>query len=601
MSFSLKTNKTSYIKIPEINEIETKFVYNFFTRDEKIQPFSKQVKENNRLPRYVEINFSLNDDIEDEINFNDISFNDVLNDSKNSDLIFDESDYSSQLDENINFSDRNIDSRINKKLKMLSKILIEENFDNINEDNINNEQINNILSQKFEKKDYEEINKILKSNVDDNLIQVNNLGQIQESNIFIKASTTDISCKTDKRLTSDLITDNHKTFKFSKLELNEKIIEDNKNFISSIYNKQNIDEPNFISLDSQKVNNNIGNKTQYDIVGYRITRFEIKDGILDQNSKYQFYIDNVDNKNIIDSTVLYGKSYIYSISLIVLVKFFTKSIETKNLEAGYYKNLGLIASTPVFSKNLINTINYESPKEPDGIFYRFDFQKGEGLIINWQIPSYKGRNIKYFQIFRRFSINEPFTCIGQIDFNDSEIKNVKTEFIKNENIIKSFDKNNNGIVLTTFEDSEYTRLMGQKGPIYAICSVDAHELSSGYSNQTQVIYEPSTNKIKLKQISRNGAPKQYPNLYIDPTLDDNILSEKITQDCILLSGKNNLKIFFNPDAFAYTINNQETGEQSKRNVFYTKNGNGAFYKIHIINLDRQKQEVYHIDINDLRK
>ena len=77
-------------------------------------------------------------------------------------------------------------------------------------------------------------------------------------------------------------------------------------------------------------------------------------------------------------------------------------------------------------------------------------------------------------------------------------------------------------------------------PIYAIASVDAHGLSSKLSTQISIKYNKHLNKPEVKLISRSGAPKPYPNIFI----------EKDTfQDCIKISNKDRMTVFFDPDYY----------------------------------------------------
>ena len=595
--FTIKSNKTSYITMPEIEEVTSEFIYNFFTKDEKTKPFDNfnNSKDLKKIPKYVKLNFNLKNEYKNKKNFSNLSYNEVLSDAKNSQFIFDETDYISFVENNLNFSDRNIDSRINKKLELLSQILTGS------QDFQTNKQIKENIKKKFKTKDFSEIENLLNSSVSTGILKVNQLGEVRKTNVFIEASTSDLFTKIDQRFEGDILSDNFKNFKFARLSINESVNEENKNFVASIYNFDNIDEPNFIALESNKLKSNIGTNTEYDIIGYKICRYEIINGILDESTKYEFYLDSFGINNVIDSSILYNRVYTYSISVVCIVKFCTKNIKTENLEAGYYENIGLVSSKPVFTKQLINTIEIVAPKEPDGIFYKFNYEKNIGLKISWQIPSGKSRDVKYFQIFKRNSINEPFTCIAEIDFDDSEIKTQRNEIVKEENIIKSFNKNGDSIMLTSYEDSSFDRNVGKNGPIYAICAIDAHNLTSGYSSQTKVNFDNSRNKIELIPISRPGAPKEYPNIYINPTLSDNIFTEKITQDAIFSSGKKKFTLYFNPDAFSYKLNVNEVGVQGIKNIVNIKNKNGAYYKFHFINLDRQKSDVFHVEVEDLRK
>jgi hypothetical protein len=81
-----------------------------------------------------------------------------------------------------------------------------------------------------------------------------------------------------------------------------------------------------------------------------------------------------------------------------------------------------------------------------------------------------------------------------------------------------------------FLDDDFTK---DSKYIYALCSVDAHCLTSNYSEQVEVTFDRFKNKLNKKRISNGGSPKAYPNLrlltetFVDLVLDKNHKSVKI--------------------------------------------------------------------------
>ena len=147
-------------------------------------------------------------------------------------------------------------------------------------------------------------------------------------------------------------------------------------------------------------------------------------------------------------------------------------------------------------------------------------------------------------------------------------------------------------MVTFFEDVKFTR--DSRPAIYAVVAVDAHGFTSQYSAQTEVSFDKINNKILLKTISRPGAPKQYPNFFVDPKLDDNILSDSFTLDALFDSGRKKAKVYFTPDARIATDKNG-----NNLDVFTTNQKSGK-YKIHILNVDFQKSTNVEIQIQDLQ-
>jgi hypothetical protein len=283
--------------------------------------------------------------------------------------------------------------------------------------------------------------------------------------------------------------------------------------------------------------------------------------------------------NYIDTKVVYGSTYEYSIRTVVLTRtLHVTAGESEGLQAGKYYMYSLLVSkesNPI----KIEAIEKSPPSEPDGIFYNFFYSKGHGLRIRWQMPPDRQRDTKYFQVFRRRSINEPFTCIAELDFDDSEIKSYKSENVLEERIYR-YER-----PVLNYIDTEFKR--GSKY-IYAISAVDAHGMSSGYSEQTEVTFNNVENRIQQKTISKMGAPKQYPNFYIRPNLVDGTQSKSLTQDAMFFSNSKNLKIYYDPDASKYESDSGTSGRIV--NMFQ----NGVEYKLHLLNLDRQFDDVLRI-------
>ena len=106
--------------------------------------------------------------------------------------------------------------------------------------------------------------------------------------------------------------------------------------------------------------------------------------------------------------------------------------------------------------------------------------------------------------------------------------------------------------------------------IYAVAAIDAHGLTSNYSEQIKVSFDVYKNILNTKIISLAGAPKQYPNLY---------LKEDLFIDSIKTSNKKTLNLYFTPDCYKASLTNN-----SVKNLVKTS---GTSYKINFINLDNQ--------------
>ena len=124
--------------------------------------------------------------------------------------------------------------------------------------------------------------------------------------------------------------------------------------------------------------------------------------------------------------------------------------------------------------------------------------------------------------------------------------------------------------------------------------MDAHGLTSGYSAQSRVGFDRRKNKLTLSNVSRSGAPKQYPNFFIDPKLDDNVYTNSLTQDAMMTSNRLRAKMYFDPDVPGYA------SEGLGLTALVSTDQLGGFYKLLLINTDRQKSSDAEITIEDTR-
>ena len=341
-------------------------------------------------------------------------------------------------------------------------------------------------------------------------------------------------------------------------------------------------------------------------VGYVIERTQPTGNGLFSTDPKIYYVDGADNTKFFDTEIVYSRTYRYKITAIYAVKLTVAIADdpaSKVNDAGFYRMLALVKSKQ--SKSVIlKTEELIPPADPDGVLYRYNYDQGTGLLINWQMPVGKQRDIKYFQVFRRRSIKEPFTCIAELDFNDAIIaykgkaarKIERLEKVRSDRIYE-FD-----FPRTFFNDARFDR---RSKFIYAIAAVDAHGLTSGYSAQTEVGFDRNKNRLTLKTISRPGAPKQYPNFFIDPTLDDNFAVDSLTTDAMLTSKKQTMKIYFDPDAKTVKIpgNAESNFHKSSKieKIVKSKNKDGdARYVMNILNVDRQVAKNLSLSVTDVR-
>jgi len=315
-------------------------------------------------------------------------------------------------------------------------------------------------------------------------------------------------------------------------------------------------------------------------VGYVITKSKIVKGV--KRPIRNYYIDGVDLTQFIDPRVSYGQTYVYEVSTVTLVEM-TIDFEESDEEPSIRFIRFLVQSNPSRDAKVM-CIEEEAPPAPDAIFYRYDYDR-ESLAIDWRHPITPQRDIKGFQVFRRRSIRDPYELLQQYDFDNSIIK-YPTGEKPSEGVVKK-----SKYPVLSYEDHDFDR---SSSYIYTVCSIDAHGYLSNYGTQTEVMFDSSTNKIRLRNISQPGAPRQYPNMYISPTEAQNINGVRITEDVMRDSMHTKMKVYFDPEY--YNVGNYMTGDLKH----LATDDDGGVYKFEVLNLDRQKSKTLTIKLKNRR-
>ena len=169
-----------------------------------------------------------------------------------------------------------------------------------------------------------------------------------------------------------------------------------------------------------------------------------------------------------------------------------------------------------------------------------------------------------------------FELLIEYDFDDSVIPEPRKETPVGSSILTMEDP------LTFYIDDDFKK---DSDYIYALCCIDAHDMTSNYSMQQRITFNKMSNKLVTMLISPQGASKPYPNFY---------LKAGLTVDSIKDSGHYSAQLFFDPEYLSVT---DRAG--SDVGLFTTENQNGH-YKMQLINVDRQKSKILTIKIDDLR-
>lgn len=301
-------------------------------------------------------------------------------------------------------------------------------------------------------------------------------------------------------------------------------------------------------------------------IGYIIDKQEVKaDGTIIDMAP--IIIDNPQVTTTADLKIKYGSKYMYRIRSVVFVEIQAQDIETDNILA-----ISFLICSQQSAAQVVQCEEKVAPPPPADFNIAWDY-KNTAARLTWALPTNPQRDIKYFQVFKRASIREPFEMIKMFDFDDSHIKTKFLESPDSALIEKSSSPK------TMFLDYEFGR---NSKCIYSICSIDAHGMSSNYSIQFEVTYDKFKNKIEKKLISVSGAPKAYPNMY---------LNQDTFVDTMKTSGHKKVRIIFNPEYL-------NIYDSDDNDLQVLKTDDKSFYKMSIINIDNQQQKSITIKLDD---
>ena len=315
-----------------------------------------------------------------------------------------------------------------------------------------------------------------------------------------------------------------------------------------------------------------------EIVGFLIDKVEVtKAGKTIQHTP--IVIENPRASQIIDFKIRYGSTYAYSIRTVA--RFTLPGIDT---DSGDIATMQILVSSKPSSVANVNASEDIAPPPPTNLNFTWNYES-EKLLIHWAFPPNAQRDIKKFQVFRRKDVNHPFELIKMYDFDDSTVKH---ENLENPDLrlVENITSPASFFIDDDFDKNTYTSV--NKSLIYSVSCIDAHGLTSNYSAQFAVWFDVFKNKLRKKLISHTGAPKPYPNLYLET---DTFV------DTIRVNGPSSkrMKLYFNPEYYQLL----DDDERITR-VIETKQTRGE-YKIQFINLDNQKSQVLTVVIDDRRK
>lgn len=281
--------------------------------------------------------------------------------------------------------------------------------------------------------------------------------------------------------------------------------------------------------------------------------------------------------SFLDPDIAYGRKYKYRvISLYAcLFQMSQRVVNGRGLEEDRTVTKYVLFSSRGMETSTICE-EYIAPPPPVDLRFRYRADN-TGLNITWNFPVNPQRDIKKFQVFRRKTISEPFQLIRVYDFDDSVSKSLDPENVP-EGLISR-----NLLPVTIHHDLAFTK---NSKFIYAVCAIDAHGYTSNYSVQLEASYDRYRNRINTRVISRSDAPKPYPNIF---------LNQDTFVDTMKMSGYTRVNIYFDPEYVKIT---DQRGVDQNHIVFNNNRGDDNSYKLMIVNTDFQQSQTLDIKIND---
>ena len=270
---------------------------------------------------------------------------------------------------------------------------------------------------------------------------------------------------------------NHNNIKdYEKIINNEKVVQARKekdSFIENFESGNLFPKLNYISKSINTGDFETYSKLNAFYFGSYIEKF-VKE---DEDYKFlcsKLYILDKSNRinKIEDQAIKYGKTYRY-------VHYNVYLYTAVDLENRFILKHYIMCDYPYISNDIVCRENLKPP-EPVGVSASYD-KLNKKMIINWQSPTNYQGDVKGYQILKRFSLDEPFKLVKQLEGHLASDLYEFNENVNEEEIIKT-----PGYVNTMYYDESFD---ANRMCIYAIRSIDAHGMVSNYSEQLGVYYD----------------------------------------------------------------------------------------------------------------
>jgi hypothetical protein len=582
--------------VPEIRTFEATFNYNFYTPDELInsniatnaRPNTVDFSRN--VPRYVRLSWN-----KVNITSGDVGRADFIDVSieENADKILNEEDLSLAYFDSFKQQES---SFVTQRQHMLSRLYEQINYNRVNAGLTDAIKALHEITPKGVSQEF--LNRYLNYGYS----SVTNTTVADPANNFETISTTvPVANKVfgtlfHEKITNDSLIDitPSMTEGLSKIFENQYAVKDFANRFNGSQYDLSLDNP--ITTTVADLQNNFG--LVFQSTGYVIDRYR-QSSTGELVEKTTFYVEDPNTTEFFDTQVLYNQRYVYFIKVVTLLQTLTFNAEQR---------VNVISTFLIGSKQTRTMVMCEDltpPEPPTDFFIRWDYGLRQP-VLTWNFPVDTRRHIKYFQVFRRRNVGQvrpaqlPFELVRMFDFND--LQNAfgiffskppagvagLFQFLQGESNIDAsvvIDQNalqNQAIYSNTcYIDEDFDR---EAYYIYAVACVDAHGITSNYSNQIGINFNKQRNTIERVDVSAPNAPKPYPNLY---------LNKDAFVDTIKNEGYSQMTVVFNPEYY-------EVSRRDGDNIKIVNFGPENKYRIQLINTDLQTDQFVDITIMDDR-
>ena len=317
-----------------------------------------------------------------------------------------------------------------------------------------------------------------------------------------------------------------------------------------------------------------------------------------------------DSGEFIDGGVIAGHRYVYEVRRVhVMVRSYLSEFVMEDIDRDGYE--GLTSRTEVFllagrPKSVqVTTMPQPQAGRDTSIvpqFFIVDKQETptaeKDLIVSWNNPEVTngGAPIRSFLLFRRGSVLEPFTLISvhkALDVADDRRIRVPQTYTLAQ-----------GRIPNRYLDEGFGR---DTSYIYAVAATDIYGRLTGLSMQFRVRYNPGLYALEIDEVSPEGAPLQFPNLFINTknggvsrSIGSTDFTTELSDSIMRVSGADRVRVF--PSAgrssYGFEEGQPEVGEVLTRAI--DSDGSMTEARVPLVRVDTAaKENLYVLNIISL--